>query len=130
MVHRLIALFTDKSKLAKRIEVLERENSIIEEENFNLEENIENMRATIRQGTEQSWALQRRLEDKAIMLDTVKEESRKLAYHVQQLLENTHLTPAGELAYALASVEALTRLSPEKIIMLKKIERGEDECQS
>lgn len=109
MLNAIIKYFQDKSTIIAKLEKLERENEALDLEVFNLEKELEEAYASIRRRTDSINSLQLLLVNKNAHIAIIKEESRKLFYHTTDLLQNTHLTPAGELEDALLMVERLTR---------------------
>ena len=70
------------------------------------------------------------LVNKNVDIAVIKEESRKLFYHTTELLQNTHLTPAGELEAALSLVERLTRATPGSVVELNKTTRSDQDANA
>lgn len=109
MLDTIIRYFKDKRNLIREIEQLERENEALDLEVFNLEKELEGAYSSLRRRSDSLNALQLLVVTKNADIAIIKEESRKLFYHTTELLQNTHLTPVGELEDALLMVERLTR---------------------
>lgn len=130
MLNTVIKYFQDKSTLISKIEQLERENDALDAEVFDLEKELEETYASIRHRTDSVNSLQLLLANKNVDIAVIKKESRKLFYHTTELLQNTHLTPAGELEDALLMVERLTRATPERVDELKKLTRSDQDANA
>ena len=130
MLNAVIKYFQDKSTLISKVEQLEHENDALALEVFNLEKELEEAYASIRRRTASINSLQLLLVNKNVDIAVIKEESRKLFYHTTELLQNTHLTPAGELEEVLSMVERLTRATPGSVVELKKITRSDQDANA